>query len=255
MEPWGDFPSSPFEQALLLQSTIIDAVTGKTLNEEVYGTLRQVFIKDTQLRGLLPDYVRTCRDGPQLWAYFKSVAYGPGSWAERRQHVYEGFARLLEHLEVGNAAPADHTISEALASFDLEGVHAAWQRALARRSDDPEGAITAARTLLETVCKHILDEAQAPYSDSDDLPKLYRVTSTLLNLAPDQHTEESFRAILGSCHTVVQHLGTLRSRIGDAHGRGRRAVRPAARHAALAVNLAGTMATFLVETWQARPDS
>ena len=28
---------------------------------------------------------------------------------------------------------------------------------LQRRFDDPDGAITAARTLLETVCKHILD--------------------------------------------------------------------------------------------------
>ena len=39
------------------------------------------------------------------------------------------------------------------------------------RQDDPEGAITAARTLLETVCKHILDETEVDYS-KDDLPTL-----------------------------------------------------------------------------------
>ena len=33
-----------------------------------------------------------------------------------------------------------------------------WDKARARRQDDPEGAITAARSLLESVCKHILDE-------------------------------------------------------------------------------------------------
>jgi len=44
---------------------------------------------------------------------------------------------------------------------------------LERRATDPEGAITAARTLLETVCKHILDEKGEPYEDGIPLPKLY----------------------------------------------------------------------------------
>jgi len=142
-------------------------------------------------------------------------------------------------------------MSEALYSFDPDGVHRAWERALGRRHEDPEGAITAARTLLETVCKRILDEAKHTYGD-DDLPKLYSKTAKVLNLSPSQHTEDTLTAILGGCHTVVQNLGTLRNRIGDAHGQGRNPVRPAPRHAALAVNLAGSMATFLVETWQNR---
>ena len=57
--------------------------------------------------------------------------------------------------------PADEIISKALISFDESGVHDAWQKALDRRTTDPEGAITAAKTLLETVCKHIIDEADA----------------------------------------------------------------------------------------------
>ena len=38
-----------------------------------------------------------------------------------------------------------------LTAFSADGVSEAWARALNRRSKDPEGAITAARTLLETV--------------------------------------------------------------------------------------------------------
>jgi hypothetical protein len=37
---------------------------------------------------------------------------------------------------------------------------------------------------------------------------------------------------------------------GDAHGQGRNPIRPTPRHAELAVNLAGTMAAFLVSTWK-----
>jgi hypothetical protein len=74
----------------------------------------------------------------------------------------------------------------------------------------------------------------------------------LLNLAPSPDTEEAFKRVLGGCHTVVETLGTLRNRIGDARGRRGKPVRPAPRHAALAVNLAGAMASFIVETWQAK---
>ena len=202
-------------------------------------------------RPLLPEFIRTCRDQGQLWAHLKRVATGGGSWHARRTHIYEAFQPLLNYLEGRNKAPADTAISEALSSFDPDGVHRAWERALSRRHEDPEGAITAARTLLETVCKRILDEASESYGD-DDLPKLYSKTAKVLNLSPSQHTEETFKAILGGCHTVVQNLGTLRNKIGDAHGQGRNPVRPHPRHAALAVNLAGSMATFLIETWQAQ---
>ncbi|MGD0462087.1 MAG: abortive infection family protein [Tepidisphaeraceae bacterium] len=42
------------------------------------------------------------------------------------------------------------------------------------------------------------------------------------------------------------------NRLSDAHGRRKTAARPLARHAELAVNLAGAMATFLVATLEAR---
>ncbi|CAO3425226.1 abortive infection family protein [Azospirillum doebereinerae] len=149
-------------------------------------------------------------------------------------------------------APADPLISEALAAFDEVSVHEAWTRALQRRATHPEGAITSARTLLETVCKHIIEDAGGTYSDRDELPKLYRTAAKHLQLAPDQHTEEVFKAILGNCQNVVNSLASIRNKLSDAHGRGRMAVRPSARHAELAVNLAGTVATFLVSTWRAR---
>ncbi|GAB5505977.1 MAG: hypothetical protein Rhirs2KO_11400 [Rhizobiaceae bacterium] len=125
-----------------------------------------------------------------------------------------------------------------------------WVKALNRRITDPSGAITAARTLVEAVCKTILHEAGEPAADNEDLPKLYSRTAGLLNLAPSQHSERAFKAILGGCHSVVENIGTLRNKIGDAHYSGAKPVRPKARHAALAVNLAGSMALFLIDTWR-----
>ncbi len=44
------------------------------------------------------------------------------------------------------------------AKLDGQFITETWRKALDRRHDDPDGAITAARSLLESVCKRILDE-------------------------------------------------------------------------------------------------
>lgn len=149
-------------------------------------------------------------------------------------------------------SPADAAISSALQRFDPDLIHGRWTAALDRRSHDPAGAITLARTLLEDVCRWLLDELGEPAPDQDDLPALYRKLAKALKLAPDDHSEQVFKQILGSCQSVVESLGALRNKLGDADGGGRKRAKPAARHAELAVNLAGSMATFLVATWEAR---
>lgn len=151
------------------------------------------------------------------------------------------------------STPSDDGISATLAAFSPDDVHARWTAALERRASDPSGAITLARTLLEDVCKWILAEAKdTTTQDKDDLPVLYKKLAKVLKLAPDDHTEQVFKEILGNCQHVVVSLGALRNKLGDAHSPGPKRARPLARHAELAVNLSGTMATFLVSTWQAR---
>lgn len=153
---------------------------------------------------------------------------------------------------VPTGSPADESISAALAAFDPTHVHERWTMAMERRASEPAGAITLARTLLEDVCKWILDQAGNTWQETDDLPTLYRKLSKVLKLAPDDHTEQIFKQILGSCQSVVESLGALRNKLSDAHSPGPKRARPQARHAELAVNLAGAMATFLVATWEAR---
>jgi hypothetical protein len=97
-----------------------------------------------------------------------------------------------------------------------------------------------------TVCKYVFDEAGARYPDDADLAKLWALAAEQLNLAPHQHQDSE------TAQAVVNNLGAIRNRVGDAHGQGRRPVKPKARHAELAVNLAGTMAAFLVATWKER---
>jgi Abortive infection C-terminus len=156
-------------------------------------------------------------------------------------------AELLANLAA--KSPSDEVQSLSLAALQADFLSQRWTNALERRESDPEGAITLARTLIEDVCKVIIVELNSSFSEEDDLPKLYRKTSSLLNLAPDQHTEQIFKQILGSCQSIVESLGAVRNKLSDAHSVGPLRARPTSRHAKLAVNLAGTMATFLSETF------
>ncbi len=244
-----DLPDTTLEQARSLENILVARCEGPVSDNGVYQQLRSELIDDPVLRGLLPEFVRTCRDLSHFWGYIKSVS---PHWAPRRQHVRDAMTPLFNHLERLHRAPVDTVASDALQKFDGDGVHAVWEKALARRHTDSDGAITTARTLLETVCKRILDEAGEIYSDKDDLPALYKAVATKLQIGPSQHAEKPFKRILGGATSVVEGLGSLRNKIGDAHGQGGRPVRPTARHAQLAVNMAGAMATFLVETWDAR---
>lgn len=237
-----------------LQGSYIGTATNDvgSLDTYEFARLRTEIISNTQLRNHVPDIVRKYRDQAQFWQFIKHKL---PSYAERRTYIWEQFRPLLDFAEAQDRSPGVQPISETLQAFDPDNVHAAWQKALDRRTSDPEGAITAARMLLETTCKHILDDVGTGYPDDVDLPKLWAVCAEALNLAPHQHQEVVFKTILGNCQSVVNSLGAIRNKIGDAHGQGRRPVKPKPRHAELAVNLAGTMAAFLIATWQDRESS
>jgi len=79
---------------------------------------------------------------------------------------------------------SDTEKSIVLARFDSRHVQEAWEKALQRKTTDLDGAITMSPTLLETVCKHILDARGVDYAEDVDLPKLYHLTAEQLKLAP-----------------------------------------------------------------------
>lgn len=247
-----DSDLSPIEKAEYLQDMLVARATGMDLDDADYKALRSEFMNDPRTASLLPDFVRSHRNGHQFWEFIKSTF---AHYAERRSFIYRAFHPLLDSLERDPGAPADHAISTSLSGYDTAHVHALWSKALERRQNDPEGAITTARSLLESVCKHILDDLGVSYDSAGvELHELYKSVSWELNLSPEQHTEKVFRQILGGCSGIVSGLGTLRNRFGDAHGRGRRPIKPAARHAELAVNIAGSVAVFLIETHLTKQD-
>jgi len=120
-----------------------------------------------------------------------------------------------------------------------------------RLKDDPDGAITSARTLLETVCKYILDGHGQPYAADGDLPKLYGQVADALGLSAAKTTSDINKRFFGSIHTIIQAVGELRNRVGDAHGRGGAELHVSQSQAELAVSLSEAMMNFLLAAFDA----
>ncbi|GIN98941.1 abortive infection protein [Siminovitchia terrae] len=240
---------SDFEKAEYLQRLLINMSTNDgPVYDDHYVELRTYFMKNAQTKQLLPRYVKNNRDLSQFWQFIK---YKLPTYAERRQFIWDDFNKLLEYLEDQEKLPFIESIDENLRIFNSEHVLNYWNTAIERKENDPEGAITLSRTLIEGVLKHILDERNINYSKSANLHDIYKLVADELNLSPEQHDQKLFKQILGGCSSIVNGLGNLRNTHGDAHGKGKlRYYKPSARHAELAVNLAGSMSLFLIQTHQ-----
>lgn len=165
-------------------------------------------------------------------------------WSDPDQ---ESLDKLRQMLADGTQHSSQQ-LGERLAKLDWKTVERNWKDTIALVPVNPEGAIRAARTSLESICKHICEERNADYPDGGDLSRLYKAAAGSLQIAPDQHSEQIIKQVLSGASTVVDGLAGLRNALSDAHGKGSRAARPAPRHARLAVNMAFGIATFLIDT-------
>lgn len=230
------------------QDACIALATGSGSYEE-WEDARATVLSQPELLPSLPEWFSRIRFGGQYWPFIKSTG---ATYAERREFIYESFAPVFSAAEGGAARPTLTTIEKLLKNCNSRTVAEAWSRIQARREADPEGAITAARALLESTCKHVLDELTVEYGASEELTVLYGKAAGAMNLAPQNHNEKVFKQILSGCISVVGGLAAMRNALGDAHGKAAKAPKPSARHADLAINLAGSLSSFLIETYEER---
>uniref|UniRef100_E6QWR9 Abortive infection protein-like C-terminal domain-containing protein n=1 Tax=mine drainage metagenome TaxID=410659 RepID=E6QWR9_9ZZZZ len=115
---------------------------------------------------------------------------------------------------------------------------------------DYEGAISASRSLLESVFADIYERTTGDkVRKGGSLMDLYKVIKNLLNLSDDKYSNEAIKTILRSLAAMVEGLDNLSNDMGDRHIR---PVAPQRRHAQLCVNAAKTLTTFLYDTLESK---
>lgn len=173
---------------------------------------------------------------------------------------YDGFELQQQGLKVrlvvaGHVTPVVEQLSGMVETISFDTVQRDLDRALASIEADPEDAITAACSTIESVCRSILIELGEPLPAKKDVQGLFNAVKGPLGLSPDRSDLDPLiagdvRTALGGLATVIQGVGALRTHAGDAHGRERGYARVDARIGRLSIHAASTVALFLIETWQ-----
>lgn len=158
-------------------------------------------------------------------------------------------------VEAGKGVPVLAELAGLSEVIDFDTVSRDLERALASSQADPEDAVTAACSTVESVCRSILIELDQPLPAKKDVQGLYNAVKQPLGLSPDRSDIDPLiandvRQILSGLATVIAGVGSLRTHGGDAHGREKGYARIDARIARLSIHAASTAALFLLETWQ-----
>jgi hypothetical protein len=223
--------------------TLVQAII-QTMNDENHEALKTIIERAADPR----DFVHEPRKLEKVLEYLNSYLSHDGYELQRQ-------GRNIRLTRRGTVAPVISALSETVAIIDFDTVQCDLDRALASAETDPEDAVTAACSIIESVCRSVLDELNLPLPVQLDVQGLYKAIREPLGLAPGKEDvapeiATDVRSILGGLNAAIQGIGALRTHAGDAHGRGRGFRRLDSRIAHLAIHAASGISLFIIETWQ-----
>ena len=111
---------------------------------------------------------------------------------------------------------------------------------------DCDSALTKARTLLEETFCQVIERKGGIPSTSGDIGKLFAQVRKLYNIHADATMDRRICDLVNGLNKIVDSIGHMRNKQGDAHGVGAARVRIEDYHARLAVNAAANVADFML---------
>ena len=149
-------------------------------------------------------------------------------------------------VEAGKGIPVLAELAGLSDVIDFDTVKRDLDRALSSVEMDPEDAVTAACSTVESVCRSILIELGQPLPKKKDIQGLYNAVRQPLGLSPgtsdiDPLIARDVQEVLSGLLGVIGGIGALRTHGGDAHGREKGYARIDARIARLSIHAASTV--------------
>jgi len=186
------------------------------------------------------------------------IGIEPEHWSKNRERVLSILAKygLSYHQGgqiIGGATgmPA-RSLKEILATRNLTSVEAEFQRSIDNVEKDPATGVTAACSMIESLCKVYIEDEGLPLPAQKDIMGLWKVVKSNLGLDPKKLEDQDIVKILSSLASIADGIGALRTHTSSAHGRGRKPYRLEPRHARLAIHGACSLVVFVIETWETR---
>lgn len=154
-----------------------------------------------------------------------------------RQTTDEHFAHTPNLEETIATQPGSH-------AFILEQIDKCRKKF---ESNDYDGAITNARSMVEAVFEETLKKMgrEVPHHKGD-INKLYREVKRALNLNPDnKDLGDTLKQILSGLNSIVSGISGMSNKMGDRHVR---RYKPERHHALLAINISHALCEFIISS-------
>jgi ribosomal protein L12E/L44/L45/RPP1/RPP2 len=190
---------------------------------------------------------------PRLWDKGNNGFFDDALTEINNLLKYEGFEVVSDGMffkvkETNGAVVEPEAILEHLDGLSAKAIEEQLSKCRDKiAAADYSGAITNARSLVETVCVQLeerFSKNPAPYDG--DIVKLFNRVRKIMNLDPSrQDISDALKQVLSGLSNIVNGLATIRNKMSDAHVT---SYRPDRHHAKLAVNAANTLVEFLIET-------
>lgn len=141
-----------------------------------------------------------------------------------------------------------------LDKISFEYIHEQIQKCDSKIADkDFDGAITNARTLVESICLFILESKTGQAQDYDgNLIKLHKLVASCLKMSPGDYDDANLKHILSGVFSIINGVSGLRNTFSDSHGTApsKKTYKIDERHAILTVNLAKTISEYLFLSYE-----
>lgn len=138
--------------------------------------------------------------------------------------------------------------------ISFEYIHEQIRKCNSKIADrDFDGAVTNARTLIESICLFILESKTKQKHDYDgNLIKLYKSVASILKMSPGDYEDDNLRQILSGVFSIINGVSGLRNTFSDSHGSApsKTTYKIDERHAILTVNLAKTITEYLFLSYE-----
>lgn len=148
--------------------------------------------------------------------------------------------------------PAAETLADFFKKGDFVSIRAEFARAISNVESDPHAAITAASAIIEALCKTYIETHGLEMPTTQTIIPLWKATQNALGLNPDRLLGDDQKQILSGLTSIINGIGSLRTHIGSAHGRGITPPSINSSDARLAINSAHTLVTFAMERWHSK---
>lgn len=151
--------------------------------------------------------------------------------------------------ELVTAETTRQIVSTARGLFEAQGFYSAYKdlekAREAIRDGNPENAVTRSIACLESTMRTCHEELGVPLPSKKQISDLWKSTRRILcfeEADPSGSMENLMNALSG----VVSHLGGLRNRLSDAHGKGKFPPAVSETIAELCINIASTLSTAII---------